>query len=88
LIRIDSDNYVVLYLQYEDHLHRYVVPIEWTVALLANRLIDSFDKDKPIQFRRKPSTEFKVFNEDGISIPLKAIVSGLVEGSTLTVKVE
>lgn len=88
MIRIDVDNYVILYLQYEDQLHRYAVPAQWTMSILAGHIIDSFDKEKPIQFRRSASTNFKVFDEAGISIPLISIVGAFRDGDVLVIKVE
>lgn len=88
MIRIDVDNYVILYLQYEDQMHRYAVPHQWTVSILAAHLIDSFDKEKPIQLRRKAETKYKVFDEAGVSIPLITIVEVFHDGDALLIKIE
>lgn len=88
MIRIDIDDYVILYLQYEDSTHRYAVPSQWTVSLLANRLVDSFDKNKPVSERRKPNSEYQVFDHNGQEYPMNAVVGGFVDGVALLVKVK
>ena len=88
LIRIDVDNYVLLYLQYEDHLHRYAVPKFWTVALAANHLIDTFDKEKPVHLRRRADTKYNVFTENGVLVPLITLVEVFDDDEGLVVKVE
>lgn len=88
MFRIDVDNYVILYIQYEDQLHRYAVPGNWTMSILAGHVIDSFDKEKPFQLRRSANTNFKVFDEAGTSIPMISIVGSFRDGDVLTIKVE
>ena len=88
MIRIDVDRYVILYLQYEDHLHRYAVPKEWTMALVANHLIDTFDKDKPVQNRRKATTKYEIFTENGVLVPPITIVEVFDDDDGFLIKVE
>lgn len=74
MIRIDADNYVILYLQYEDHLHRYAVPSHFSVANMANHMIDSFDQNKHPKLRRRFDTRYKVYDEQGVEVALKTPV--------------
>lgn len=59
MFRIDTEDYTVLYVEYGDHLHRYAVPVHWTVDVLANHIVDSFDI-KPNH--RKGDTEVLAFH--------------------------
>jgi len=86
--RIDVDDYVLLYIQYDDHLHRYAVPKHYTLAVMANRIIDSFDKEKPVKFRRSQMTKYNVFDEAGCNLPLSTCVDVLYDGASVVVKVE
>ena len=86
--RIDVDDYVLLYIQYGDHTHRYAVPKHYTLAVMANRIIDSLDKEKPVKFCRSQMTKYNVFDEAGCSLPLTTCVDVLYDGAAVLVKVE
>lgn len=88
MIRIDADNYVILYLQYEDHLHRYAVPSHFTVANMTNHMVDSFDQNKHPKLRRKFDSRYKVYDDQGVEVALKTVVSEFNDTSYFLIRKE
>lgn len=88
MIRIDVDNYTVLYVQYDDHLHRYAIPNHWTVGVMAGHVMDTFDKEKEKKFRRRPDTKYLVYDEHGVQLSPTLSIDSFFDGQALLVKVE
>jgi hypothetical protein len=88
MIRIDVDNYTILYVQYDDHLHRYAIPNYWTVGLMAGHVIDTFDKDKEKKLRRSPNTKYQVYDDHGTRLPPHLSIDAFFDGQALLVKVD
>jgi hypothetical protein len=83
VIPIPVDSYRVLFLQYRDHLHRWAVPSRFTVALAATRCMDMTDGDRHL--RRKPGTDFAVYNLIGEVVDLRMPITELKEGDHLAI---
>ena len=87
MIRIDIDRYKIVFVEYDDHLHRYAVPMQWTVGILAGHIIDTFDKEKPIRFRRQAKTKYHSYAH-GARLNPHTAMDAFEEECLILVKVE
>lgn len=80
---IDTENYAILYVQYDSQQHRYAVPRNYTMRALARRAVDSIAPRT-----RKPSDIVRVFDGLGRVVPLDATCARFGDGVHLLVTKE
>ena len=87
MLRPDTDNYLILYIQYKDELHRYAVPRHYSVGWAAAMAIDSMAPSdrKSGEFFRKPGEFFTLASQDFIAAR-KDSITVFTENETVIVQ--
>lgn len=85
MIPVPVDHYVILHLQYRDNRTRWAVPTRFTVAQIAEHVIDHVDSPNSPKAKRQPTTEYSVHNLIGEPVNNRRLVTTLKENDHLLI---
>lgn len=86
--RIDADDFIILFVQWGDHLHRYAIPTRYDLGLASAKVIDSLapTNRKSGSFFRKPGTFFTMSQGDETTLlPRRTNITVFDEGATVRI---